>query len=396
MDKSASPKSKVLLIDQQDVCDQVTGWLAQTGTIDVTCHESPAEALADWRERHHEVVICEARLDGASGFDILESITESCPDTQVILISEEGEMEDAVAALRLGAVDFIMKPLDQTVLTHAVERGLSDYQLKFDNRKYRDELEIRNRELKESLRLLREDQEAGRAVQLKLLPPFHHNFSDGLTLDYTILPSLYLSGDFIDYFRVSETRVGFYLADVSGHGASSAFITILLKTMANRLRQHYREHELPELTPAEILSIANEELIPLGLGKHLAVFCAVIDTEQNQITYCSAAHFPPPILIGNGEYLQLKGSGLPVGLFEGITYEEITVPIGETFKLIMFSDGVLELIELPSVAEKEAFLMEMVKKGTHNIRNISEYLDIEGVEAAPDDIAVLTVSRGFQ
>ena len=396
MDKSAGPKSRVLLIDQRDICDQVSGWLAECGDIDITCHQDPVAALADWRNHQHEVVICEARLEGSAGFDILESITSVCPDTQVILISEQGELADAVAALRLGAVDFIMKPLDQTVLTHAVERGLSDYQLKYDNRKYREELEVKNRELKESLRLLREDQEAGRAVQLKLLPPFHHDFSDGLTLDYMILPSLYLSGDFIDYFRVSESRVGFYLADVSGHGASSAFITILLKTMANRLRQHYRDHDLPELTPAQILGIANEELIPLGLGKHLAVFCAVIDTEQNQITYCSAAHFPPPILVSDDQYQQLRGSGLPVGLFEGISYEEITVSMGETFKLIMFSDGVLELIELPSVADKETFLMEMVKKGTHNIRNISEYLGIDGVQAAPDDIAVLTVSRGFQ
>jgi serine phosphatase RsbU (regulator of sigma subunit) len=396
MDNTAGQKSKVLLIDQEaDVCDQVAGWLADTGCIDVSCHQSPDNAMKDWHLHHHELVICEARLKGASGFDVLRDITQTCPDTQVILISEEGDMKDAVAALRLGAVDFIMKPLDQTVLIHAVERGLADYRLKRDNRAYREELEIKNRELKESLRLLREDQEAGRAVQLKLLPPFHNQFSGGLALDYMILPSLYLSGDFIDYFKVSESKVGFYLADVSGHGASSAFITILLKNMANRLRQHYRENDLPDLTPAKILGIANEELIPLGLGKHLAVFCAVIDTENNEITYCSAAHFPPPLLMTGEACQQLKGSGLPVGLFEGIEYEQVTVPIGDTFKLIMFSDGVLELIQLPSVAEKEGFLMEMVRKGTHTIQTMSEYLGIDRLEAAPDDIAVLTVSRGF-
>lgn len=396
MDNTAWRKRKVLLIDRPDICEAISDWLSERNDIEITCATDPDLAMEEWHKQRHELVICEARLESGSGFDVLEAITIACSDTQVILISEQGELADVVAALRLGAVDFIMKPLDATVLNHAVERGLSEYQLKFDNRQYREELELKNRELKESLRLLREDQEAGRAVQLKLLPPFHHTFSEGLTLDYMIVPSLYLSGDFIDYFRVSEGKIGFYLADVSGHGASSAFVTILLKNMANRLRQHYRDSQLPELSPAKILAMANDELIPLGLGKHLTVFCAVIDIEENKLTYCSAAHFPPPILM-NGDNLQpLQGNGLPVGLFEAISYEELTVHLKETFKLILFSDGVLELIELPSVADKEAFLMEMVEQGIHTVEAISAHLGIAGVQAVPDDIAVLTVSRCFR
>ena len=84
-----------------------------------------------------------------------------------------------------------------------------------------------------------------------------------------------------------------------------------------------------------------------------------------------------------------------MGLFEGIEYEELSVPLDDAFKLVLFSDGVLELIDLPTVKDKELFLLEMVKKGTHNIADISDYLNIEGVEAAPDDIAVFTISRGF-
>jgi len=39
---------------------------------------------------------------------------------------------------------------------------------------------------------------------------------DGFDFAHQIIPSLYLSGDFVDYFRVDERRIGFYLADVSG------------------------------------------------------------------------------------------------------------------------------------------------------------------------------------
>ena len=68
---------------------------------------------------------------------------------------------------------------------------------------------------------------------------------------HQIIPSLYLSGDFVDYFRVDERRVAFYLADVSGHGASSAFVTVLLKFMTTRLLfESKRNGTLPEFKPS--------------------------------------------------------------------------------------------------------------------------------------------------
>ena len=253
-------------------------------------------------------------------------------------------------------------------------------------------LEAKNRELNDSLRLLKEDQEAGRAVQLKMLPAPSRDYGQ-LHIEYHILPSLYLSGDFVDYFSVGPNQIGFYLADVSGHGASSAFITVLLKTMANRVKQRYREStENRRLLPADVLMQANDELIPLALGKHLAIFCGLIDLQAKKLVYCSAAHFPPPVLVTRGQVLALEGKGLPVGLFEGVSYENQLVELGDEFDLVLFSDGVLEVMPQGSVAEKEAYLMEIVGKGIHNIEQLMDHLDLREKQAVPDDIAILSVS----
>ena len=382
----------ILLIDQlSELQAHISGCLRDEG-YHVHIESETEPGLRFWAEHHPEVVICDVASPEIDGLSVLSEITASEYSTQVIMISDAGEMDDVVKALRLGATDFLLKPIsDPEVLLHAVKRALDEHGMLVQNRHYREQLEQTNRELKNSLRLLKEDQEAARVVQLKMLPESKKRYGD-IEIEYRIIPSLYLSGDFVDYFSLGQDRIGFYLADVSGHGASSAFVTVLLKTMANRVKQHYSKEQPEPLRPAEILERANQELLPLGLGKHLAVFCGYIDHSARKLVYCSAAHFPPPVLVTNGEAIALEGSGLPVGLFEDVAYENQEVSLGEGFDLVVFSDGILEVMPQQSVAEKERYLMEIVSQGIHNIDQLLDHLDLRSKDAVPDDIALMTVS----
>jgi serine phosphatase RsbU (regulator of sigma subunit) len=350
------------------------------------------DALEQWRARRHDVLICESDAPG-DGFALLNDLSIENSSTQVVMLSASNRLDDVVRALRLGASDYVTKPIDVTLLLHAVSRSVAESRLIRQNLAYQKALEEKNRELNDSLRALREDQEAGRAVQLKMLPPKKQVFDD-ISIEYEIFPSLLLSGDFIDFFRISKHQLGFYLADVSGHGASSAFVTILLKNMANRLQQTFALEQDAFIGPNRILAVANEELLALGIGKHLATFCATLDTRSNQLTYCSAAHFPPPVLITENQAIPLPGKGLPVGLFEGVGFEEHQVQLGDTFTLVIFSDGVLELLPQASVNEKEQFLLELVAQGAHNIDELVERLAVSATTGLPDDIALMTVKRG--
>ncbi|MDO6804635.1 hypothetical protein Q4595_19455, partial [Wenyingzhuangia sp. 1_MG-2023] len=146
------------------------------------------------------------------------------------VVSGGGVMDDVVQALRMGADDFLVKPiLDLEMLHHAIKRALERVELETENTAYREYLEKTNAELRHGLEELRTDQMAGRQIQMRMLPDsLNYN---GLCCDHRIFPSLMLSGDFLDYFELGEHLLVFYIADVSGHGSSSAFVTVLLKNL---------------------------------------------------------------------------------------------------------------------------------------------------------------------
>ena len=129
----------------------------------------------------------------------------------VIVVSGAGVMDDVVQALRLGASDYLVKPiLDMAMLEHSVQRNLALVTLEKQNQQYRDHLESVNRELRNGLDELRSDQQAGRQVQMKMLPEFVEK--QGLSFKHIIKPSLMLSGDFLDYFPLDDEHFGFYIA----------------------------------------------------------------------------------------------------------------------------------------------------------------------------------------
>lgn len=264
------------------------------------------------------------------------------------------------------------------------------------NQLYRQELEEANRELRNGIAELRADQSAGRKVQLRMLPDRDQGLG-GLHIDHLIKPSLYLSGDFLDYFPLTDDKVLVYIADVSGHGASSAFVTVLLKNLTNRLQRNLRRQSSDDiLYPERFLERINSELLDTGLGKHVTVFVGIISLSERSLRYAVGAHFPMPILsFEGGETAFLEGSGLPIGLFEEPEWEVYQVSLDRPFRLILFSDGILEVIKAKSLDEKERTLLELVSGGRHTIASLSEALNLDEMTELPDDIAIVSVTDAF-
>ncbi|HRE32540.1 MAG TPA: SpoIIE family protein phosphatase, partial [Candidatus Berkiella sp.] len=89
---------------------------------------------------------------------------------------------------------------------------------------------------------------------------------------HRVIPSLYLSGDFIDYFEINQDKIIFYIADVSGHGASSAFITILLKSFIEKIVLNYQMgYDDNVLHPEKVLKLLSDEILKVKLGKYLTM-----------------------------------------------------------------------------------------------------------------------------
>ncbi len=330
----------------------------------------------------------------ANGSQLLRALLRELPETSVIVITESASLNEAVTALQEGASDFLIKSmLNDDILRVSVQRAIERRVLREQNNSYRAQLEQANSRLEESLKLLEYDQQSGRQVQLRLLPPTPH-LTNGLEINHYLQPSLFLSGDFVDYFSVGPGRTAFYLADVSGHGASSAFVTVFLKTLTNRIRRHYEKRtSVAALSPSRIMASMNEELRALATGKHLTVFCGVIDTNTSQLIYSIGGHYPPALLKNGDELIVLPGQGKPLGLFADTHYEEHRLTLAPRFSLVALSDGILEVMTEPDLPAKEARIQAAVSAADGQWAVLKAQLGVENMCDVPDDVAVLMIKR---
>lgn len=387
---------KLLIIDDDAIVRQsIVAYLEDSG-FDVLAAPDGVSGMQLFREFDPDVIVTDLRMPAVDGLSVLDQVHKLSADTPVIVISGAGVLGDVVEALRLGAVDYLIKPIvDMEVLVHAVEKSLERRYLLAQNRRYREDLENANRELREHLRMLEKDQEAGRHVQQSLLPPTPLRKGHYL-VEHRVVPSLYLSGDFIDLAYSHNRYLAFYLTDVSGHGASSAFVTVWMKHVATDSVTNgdlYATDEAVWNSPATFLRIINEQLNSSRLGNHMTCLTGVVDTQTHRLRYAVAGHLPMPILLTPGGARYLQGKGKPLGLFRDVSWEVYEVDLPPGAALVSFSDGILEVLPPKDLLDKEAFLLDVLSKTDGTLTQIAQALELDAIEEAPDDIAVLSIVR---
>jgi serine phosphatase RsbU (regulator of sigma subunit) len=329
-----------------------------------------------------------------SGLDLLQQVHQELPSVPVIVISGAGVMVDVVKALRLGAVDYLTKPIiDLEVLVLSIHKSLERSQLLVDNQRYRLQVEQANKKLHNHIALLEQDQLAGHFVQQSMLPATPFYMAD-YVCEHKLIPSLFLSGDCIDYVLIKERYFTFYLADVSGHGSAPAFVTIWLKNIVAqlvRLKQIPLDKEKDALLA--LLSVVNSELIEMGINNHLTIFVGVLDTQTNQFYYVVAGHLPLPVLLEQDKAQFLSGSGKPLGLFDNAQWQVNQVKLShQTFTLLLFSDGILELLD-DELIEQEKALLTFVEETDGNVDEMVKQLNIENIKDLPDDVAMFSIKK---
>ena len=238
---------------------------------------------------------------------------------------------------------------------------------------------------------LKRDQRAGRHVQLGMLPP-NPMAIDRYRLRHRIVPSLILSGDFVDYFRIGDRYFAFYVADVAGHGASSAFVTVLLKNFSRRLRREYRPAMMRN--PGMILQWLNHELLDQHMDKHVALLIAVCNLSDDTVRFANAGHYPPLAFVSGGEARFAELRGKPIGLFDSVEYETATLNFAAGDRLVILTDGALETLPEGTLQQKERALLEAVQRN-ESVDGLWRALQLaEGEDAhGPDDITCLMVTR---
>lgn len=304
-----------------------------------------------------------------------------------------------------GLVDYVIEPRRHGHLLRRMIRRVIDLNRLAQEREHdRARLAELNERLETHLAMLRLDQQAGGQIQRKLLPPSPQSIN-GVSGDYWLVPSLYLSGDFLDFQRFDDRYTLFYFADVSGHGASSAFVTVLLKSLSHRWQNEWDGQRPQDLAPRWLAGL-NRELLDTGIGKHATLFVGVIDRERRYLHYSLGAQLPMPLLVSDGEARYLEGEGMPVGLFPDVEYPSLGCELPADFRLWLCSDGLLECLPgetlearlevLRSRAETSetlAALRDSLALGD-DIVDADNEGDASGRDELPDDLTIMMLS-GF-
>jgi serine phosphatase RsbU (regulator of sigma subunit) len=144
-----------------------------------------------------------------------------------------------------------------------------------------------------------------------------------------------------------------------------------------------------------MLEHANKELLELGVGKFATMVIGLLDMKSNQLRYSIAGHLPLPVLVSDGGARYLQGGGPAVGIMEDASYEQQQLDLPERFMLALFSDGILEILPSKNLLEKEQYFLNVFEQSSGTREDLVARLGLDTVEAAPDDIAALFVSRGM-
>jgi phosphoserine phosphatase RsbU/P len=365
--------------------------------IDVRSEVSDIESVLGPKSPY-DCVLCNMDLADVSWSSVRRTMRNFDVQVPVIALADDRSSHSMKTALGLGATDFFVRPQERPgLLLRSVERCIHHRHLQRELKASKEHLESANRKLRHSLRMLEQDQQAGRQVQMALLPSAPLQVDD-YWFSHTIYASLYLSGDFTDYFQVGDHEIVFFLADVSGHGSSSAFATVLLKNLFARKRSDFLRRQDASITsPVKMLSLANRELLELEIDKYATMIVGVLNFREHSLRYSVAGHLPQPALLIEDHAEYLEGEGSPVGLMAEVAFQEQTIALPERFLLTLMSDGILELMDKDDLVEKEQELIDRLSGPLVRPANLIERLGLEDVDqnALPDDVAALFISRGL-
>jgi DNA-binding NtrC family response regulator len=133
----------ILLVDDDERLRRAAGKVLANEGYQVTAAASGTEALAQFKQTDLALVISDLRLPDLDGISLLKKARELVPEAEVVMITGHGSIENAVEAMRLGAYDFIQKPLDSAALLKTVAKALEKQRLASENRQLRRQLQQR-------------------------------------------------------------------------------------------------------------------------------------------------------------------------------------------------------------------------------------------------------------
>src|SRR5881398_429174 len=241
------------------------------------------------------------------------------------------------------------------------------------------------------------DLEIARDIQRILLPAESPKVS-GFEINGINIPARQVSGDYFDYIKIDEERLGVAIADVSGKGVPASLIMAICRSVL-------RAEAARNPSPADVLRKVNRQLYPdIKEDMFISMAYLVLDHQNDGVTFARAGHDAPLWYQRQSETVTpVKSPGMVVGIDSGNVFDRLTVdfpvPLERNDCLVLYTDGLTETLN----SEGDEFgvdrMMQSVrasaKTGAQAIvkRIIEDVREFTGSVPQNDDITLIAIRK---
>lgn len=271
------------------------------------------------RTRQPDLILLDVLMPGESGFETCAHLKSdpATADIPIIFLSSLDDVKSKVAGLKMGGVDYITKPMHGEEVLARVRVHL---RIRENNRAVVEQQRARLNQLRDAQKAI--------LVRPEDLP--EANFA----VYYKPLEEA--GGDCYDVVQLGPGIFAYFVADISGHGLSAAFLTSAVKAL---LRQYAGPMYSPEDAMRGVDSVMGQML---GEEQYLTACYARLNRQTHRLSVIGAGH-PPLILVSHsGVPRTVELDSDPLGMFGGAILQRADIKVSPGDRFFMYSDGLIE------------------------------------------------------
>ena len=339
------------------------------------------------KEKDFDIILSDINMPEMDGLTLLTKINEmQNPALKCIIVSAYGDMGNIRQAMNHGAFDFATKPIDLDDLSLTIEKAIE--QINYIKTMQQEHYQLES--IKGDLAVASEIQQA---ILPRVFPPFPEN-ANQMDIAASMNAAKDVGGDFYDFFRIDEDRIGFVIADVSGKGIPAAIFMAVCRTLI-------RATGLRDVKPSECISYTNNLIAEESASSmFVTAFYGIYNIKTGEVTYTNAGHNPPYVVRANGSIERLPMSkNIIVGFIENFQFSEETLHLVPGDMLLLYTDGVTEAVDTELKEYGEERLETLLKNTTQ--MGCQEMIDAVRADVKAfteeaeqsDDITLLAIKR---
>ncbi len=288
----------------------------------VLCANSGPRGRELAMEQLPDLILLDIIMPDENGFDVIRALKKDPATTAipVIFLTASHSVSSKLKGFQLGAVDYITKPFHPQEVIARIRLHLK--------------LSIATNSLvaAQASRLRQVTQ-----AQASLLPTPDACPDAAFGIFYKTMEEA--GGDFYDIIDIAKDIKGYFIADFSGHGIETSYMTYSLKAL---LTQNFT----PVYKPMESMKIINDVLVELlPEEKYLTACYLLINRITGLATIINAGHLPVIFMPQRGDPYLIKIDGDILGMFTDATFGIMQFKVAPGDRLFMFTDGLVESVK---------------------------------------------------